>query len=130
MPIASDGSGISHSQCPNRVPALVAIKLLHTLIWAIFAGSILSLPVAAWALRFDWAGVLTALVLIECLVLALNRGTCPLTVLAARFTAERADNFDIYLPTWLARHNKRIFGALFIVSELFVAWRWVAQAKA
>jgi hypothetical protein len=112
------------------VSALVAIKLLHTLIWAIFAGSILALPVAAWALRFDWAGVLTALVLIECLVLALNRGRCPLTVLAARFTPERVDNFDIYLPTWLARYNKRIFGTLFIVSELFMAWRWITQGEA
>jgi hypothetical protein len=23
---------------------------------------------------------------------------------------DRADNFDIYLPVWLARHNKVIFG--------------------
>ncbi len=109
---------------------LVAIKLLHTLIWAVFAGCILGLPVAAWTLRFDWAGILTALVLIECLVLALNQTSCPLTGLAARFTSERADNFDIYLPNWLARYNKRIFGTLFIVFELFVLWRWVAQAQA
>ena len=114
----------------NRVPALAAIKLVHTLIWAIFAGAILGLPVAAVARRFDWAGILTALVLIECLVLALNRGSCPLTGLAARFTGERADNFDIYLPNWLARHNKRIFGTLFIVFEIFVIWRWAMQAAA
>jgi|SRR5437762_143311 len=112
----------------NRVPALVAIKLVHTLIWAFFAGAILGLPAAAWAHRFDWAVVLTALVLIECLVLALNRGSCPLNSLAARFTGGRADNFDIYLPNWLARHNKRIFGTLFIVFELFVLWRWVMHA--
>jgi hypothetical protein len=53
-----------------------------------------------------------------------------LTVLAARFTPERVDNFDIYLPTWLARYNKRIFGTLFIVSELFMAWRWITQGEA
>ena len=70
----------------NSVPPLVAIKLVHTLIWAFFAGAILGLPAAAWAHRFDWAVVLTALVLIECLVLALNRGSCPLTSLAARFS--------------------------------------------
>lgn len=82
------------------------------------------------ARRFDWAGILTALVLFECLVLALNRGSCPLTGLAARFTSVRADNFDIYLPQWVARHNKRIFGTLFIVFELFVIWRWITQARA
>src|SRR5690242_11304794 len=112
----------------NRVPALVVIKLIHTLIWAVFAGCILGLPVAAVARRFDWAGVLTAMVLIECLVLALNRWSCPLTGLAARFTNERVDNFDIYLPNWLSRHNKEIFGTLFTVFELFVLWRWIAHA--
>jgi hypothetical protein len=110
------------------VPALAAIKLVHTVVWAIFAGCILGLPVVAVARRFDWARILTALVLFECLVLTLNRSRCPLTNLAARFTSERSDNFDIYLPNWLARHNKRIFGALFIVFELFVLWRWVAHA--
>lgn len=111
----------------NRVSALVAIKLLHTVVWAIFAGAILGLPVTAVARRFDWAGILTALVLFECLVLALNRCSCPLTGLAARFTDERADNFDIYLPNWLARHNKRILGTLFVVFELFVIWRWAGR---
>ena len=114
----------------NRVSVLVAIKLLHTLIWAIFAACIFGLPVAAVARRFDWAGILSALVLIECLVLALNRARCPLTGLAARFTSERTDNFDIYLPKWLARHNKRIFGGLFTVFELFVIWRWLTQGEA
>ncbi len=113
----------------NRVPALAVIKLVHTLIWAVFAGCIFGLPVAAIAGRFDWAAVLTALVLIECLVLALNRGSCPLTALAARFTSERADNFDIYLPNCLARHNKEIFGTLFIMFEIFVIWRWVVRGS-
>ena len=53
-----------------------------------------------------------------------NRGQCPLTGLAARFTSDPADNFDIYLPNWLARHNKLIFGTLFVVNELFVLWCW------
>jgi len=40
----------------------------------------------------------------------------------------RCENFDIYLPLWLARHNKRIFGTLFVLSELFVAVRWIFRA--
>jgi hypothetical protein len=35
---------------------------------------------------------------------------------------ERADNFDIYLPNWVARHNKAIFGTLFVLNELFELW--------
>jgi hypothetical protein len=62
---------------------LVAVKLLHTVIWAFFAACILALPLAAWLRRFDWALLLTALTLVECAVLAVNRGRCPLTDLAA-----------------------------------------------
>ncbi len=105
--------------------ALTAIKLVHTAIWAFFAGAILALPVLGLANRFDWAVGVTLLVLVECLVLALNRGRCPLTNLAARHTADRAENFDIYLPLWLARHNKTVFGALFLAGGLFVLWRWL-----
>ncbi len=68
---------------------------------------------------------MTGLVVVECAVLAVNRGRCPLTDLAARYTEERTDNFDIYLPLWLAQRNKTIFGTLFAVGELFVLGRWL-----
>ncbi len=55
---------------------------------------------------------------IECLVLVFNRGRCPLTDVAGRYTSARSANFDIYLPVWLARYNKEIFGVVFAV------WRW------
>jgi len=100
--------------------ALIAIKLVHTALWTFFAGCILALPVTGLRRRFDWAAILTAVILVECFVLALNRGRCPLTDLAGRFTSQQADNFDIYLPLWLARYNKTIFGTLFIVNELIV----------
>lgn len=104
---------------------MVTIKLLHTAIWLFFAGCIVAIPFAAARDHFRWVTVLTGLVLVECLVIALNRGHCPLTGLAGRHTSERADNFDIYLPLWLARHNKTIFGTLFVVGELFVLWCWL-----
>jgi len=104
---------------------LTAIKLLHTVLWALLAGCIVALPITALLHRFDWTVILTAIMAVECGVLALNRGRCPLTNLAARFTDERTDNFDIYLPNWLARHNKAIFGTLFVVNELIVLWCWL-----
>ena len=106
---------------------LVGIKLLHTAVWAVMAGSILALPVVAFTRHFRWAFTLTALVVCECAVLAANRGRCPLTAWAARFTNDRAANFDIYLPNWLAQNNKAIFGTLFAVNELIVLWRWLVQ---
>jgi hypothetical protein len=80
----------------------------------------LVLPITALKRRFEWAAILTLIIVIECGVLALNHGQCPLTNLAARFTADRADDFDIFLPLWLARYNKSIFGTLFVINEAFV----------
>jgi hypothetical protein len=104
---------------------LIAVKLLHTVVWALLAGCILALPAVAIINRLDWAVALSVVVLAECGVIGLNRGRCPLTNVAARYTENRADNFDIYLPEWLARHNKSIFGTLFVAGELVILWRWL-----
>jgi hypothetical protein len=101
---------------------LTFIKVLHTALWGLLAGCILALPILAFFHYFELALVITALIIIECGVLALNRGRCPLTDLAARYTQERSDNFDIFLPNWLARYNKIIFGTLFVVNELIILW--------
>jgi hypothetical protein len=106
---------------------LTAIKLMHTAVWAFLAGCIMALPITALLRRFDYAVILTAVILIECGVLALNGGRCPLTDVAARFAGDRADNFDIYLPNWLARHNKLIFGLLFVAGELVLLGCWLSD---
>jgi hypothetical protein len=108
---------------------LIAIKLLHTVVWGLLAGCILALPIVAVRRRFDWAAILSAIILAECVVIALNLGRCPLTDVAARYTASRADNFDIYLPLWLARYNKPIFGTLFVVNGVFAFWCWRKNAR-
>ena len=106
---------------------LTAIKLFHTAIWAFLAGSIVALPVAGVLRRFRWAATITVVILLECGVLAANGGRCPLSDLAARYTVDRNSNFDIYLPNWLAEHNKVIFGMLFAVGELIVVWCWLRE---
>ena len=101
----------------ERLTVLAGIKLVHTAIWLFFAGCIVAIPIAGARRQFLLAAVLTGLVLLECAVLAVNRCRCPLTSLAGRYTQERADNFDIYLPLWLARRNKTILGTPFAVGE-------------
>ena len=104
--------------------SLRVIKLVHTVIWAIFAVCILAIPAFASAEMYRYVLWLTGIVVVEILVLALNRWQCPLTTVAARYTDDRRDNFDIYLPEWLARHNKLIFGSLFVVGQASVFFRW------
>ena len=101
---------------------LRAIKSIHTLVWAVFAGSIIAIPVLASIGSLSLAWGLIAFVLIEVLVLAVNGMRCPLTGVAARYTAERQDNFDIYPPLWLARHNKQVFGGLYVVGIVYTVW--------
>ena len=104
---------------------LVWIKLLHTAIWLFFASCIVAIPIAGALRQFPLAAFLAGLVLFECMVLAMNRGRCPISNLADQFTEDRRDNFDIYLPAWLARRNKEIFGTLFAVGGLFALARWL-----
>lgn len=102
---------------------LRAIKVLHTLVWAVFAGSILVIPVMAFLGKQAIAWGLIGFVFLEVLVVATNRMRCPLTDVAGRYTVERQDNFDIYLPLWLARYNKHIFGGLYVVGIVYATWR-------
>jgi hypothetical protein len=121
MRLAREGAVLHRRSRPARVKpevALTFVKVVHTSAWAFFAGCIVALPLVALAGHFHLAVWLAAATLVEVAVLIANRWRCPLTDLAARFTDDRRDNFDIYLPLWLARHNKTIFGTLFVVGGL------------
>lgn len=84
------------------------------LIWAFFASCIFAIPVFAWRGQNRVAAVLIGVVFLEVVVLVVNRWHCPLTSIAARYTDDRRENFDIYLPEWVARHNKTIFGGIYL----------------
>ena len=78
--------------------------------WAVFAGSVFAIPVFATVGNVKVAWGLIGFVFLEVIVLAGNRMRCPLTDVAGRYTSERQDNFDIYLPLWLARHKRNKCG--------------------
>jgi hypothetical protein len=100
------------------------VKSAHTLAWAFFVACIAAIPVLAWTRRFAAALALIGIVSMEVAVIAVNGWRCPLTAVAARYTQDRRANFDIYLPEWLARYNKEIFGPLFGAGIVvtFVLW--------
>lgn len=111
----------------NPGNSLVAIKVVHTAIWAFFVLAISAIWL--FAIRGDliaaaWA---IAVVLVEVAVLGLNHGRCPLGGLAGRYTEDRTANFDIYLPVWLAGKTKTIFGPLFGGAVLFTLIRWASN---
>lgn len=104
--------------------ALTTVKLIHTVVWAFFASCILVIPVLDWYSEFTWSALFIGVVAVEALVLILNGWRCPLTSIASRYTDDRRDNFDIYLPEWLARYNKAIFATLYVGGILITAMQW------
>ncbi len=105
---------------------LLWIKLIHTFFWALFATSIVAIPVATALGRYDIGLWLTLLVSVEVVTLVINRMHCPLTGIAARYTDDRPVGFDIFLPQWVARNNKLIFGTLLVGAEVYLIWAWLS----
>lgn len=109
----------------NHTTLLTTVKAVHTVIWAFFVACIFGAPLAAWRGNFALAALLVGFVALEALVLLINRWSCPLTGVAARYTDRREENFDIYLPRWLAKHNKRIFTPLYLLGAAYTAYAWL-----
>ncbi len=107
--------------------ALLAVKFVHTVVWAFFVLCIVAIPVFAWRGQFVYAMCFVGIVLLEVLVLLFNKWRCPLTPIAARYTQDRRSNFDIFLPEWLARHNKSVFGVLYVAGVAYLILRWAGQ---
>lgn len=100
-------------------PTLRIVRTAHTLVWAVFAGAIVAIPVFVYQEDLAVAWSLIGVVFVEVVVLLVNGMRCPLTDVAQRHTADRQDNFDIYLPLWLARYNKLLFGALYLAGVAY-----------
>ncbi len=99
---------------------LVAIKVLHTTVWATVEISMIYLLVAGLIGRTDRrAGVAAGIVAGESLVFAANGFRCPLTAVAESLAADDGSVTDIYLPRWFARslpvlHVPLIAAAVFL----------------
>jgi len=108
----------------NRTQKLLAIKLIHTLIWVFFVVVIfyvLYSGVYDNVNTYTWIGI--GLVLGEGIVLLIFNKFCPLTLVARKYSNSEKDNFDIFLPNWLAKYNKLIFTTIFIIALLLVLIR-------
>jgi hypothetical protein len=95
---------------------LFLLKTLHTLIWVFYNVVIFYMLFAAITGRIDkWLWICYGLVVLEGVILLCFRWTCPLTIVARKYTGDTTDNFDIFLPNWLARHTKMIYSCLVVV---------------
>ena len=65
------------------------------------------------------------LILLEGFVLLAFKNLCPVTLIARKYSGSTKDNFDIFLPNWLAKYNKLIYTTLFIIVLLILVYRLV-----
>ena len=100
---------------------ITLIKTIHTFIWAVMAAAVFYIFYAGITRTFGamlWLSI--GLIVFETTVLLINKWRCPLTPVAMKYTSDRQENFDIYLPEWLAKHNKMIFSTIFIAGLVLV----------
>ena len=100
------------------------IKLIHTLIWIFFNVVIAYLYYAVITGSIDkWVWIGIGLILLEGMILLIFKNSCPVTIIARKYTSSTRANFDIYLPEWLARNNKLIYSILFLIVLIILFWK-------
>ncbi len=107
---------------------LTLIKNIHTLIWIFFNFVIFYMLYAAIAHKLDlWLWIGYGLVFIEGLILLAFRSRCPLNLLARQYTNSTEANFDIYLPSWLAKYTKLIYTTIFGIISIITLYQILKQ---
>jgi hypothetical protein len=109
---------------------LIGIKLIHTLIWIFFNVVLFYLSYAVIVNKIDnlvWIGV--GITLLEGLVLLVFKNVCPITLIAHKYSASTLDNFDIFLPNWLAKNNKLIYTIIFSTILCVLMYRIITNEK-
>ena len=96
---------------------LILIKVIHTLIWIFFNFVIFYMLYAAIANKLDlWLWMSYGFVFLEGLILLTFKNHCPLNLMARKYTNSPKDNFDIYLPSWLAKYTKLIYTTIVAIA--------------
>lgn len=104
------------------------IKGIHTAIWGIMTLSVCYIGYSVYRMTFDnWFFVSLFLITGEIFVIILNSWKCPLTNIARHYTSEDTPNFDIYLPTIIAKYNKEIFSVILLLILMLYIYNSTVQ---
>lgn len=108
----------------NAERKLILIKLIHTLVWLFFNVVIFYMLYAVLVNKLDiWLWIGYGLFVIEGLTLLLFKFFCPLTIIARKYSNSTKENFDIYIPNWLAKYNKTIYTSILGVIMIITIYR-------
>jgi hypothetical protein len=103
---------------------LTLIKSIHTAIWVFFNVVIFYMLYAAIANKLNlWLWIGYGFVFLEGLILLTFKSHCPLNLMARKYTSSTNANFDIYLPSWLAKNTKLIYTAIFGIISIITIYQ-------
>lgn len=103
---------------------LILIKIIHTFIWVFFNFVIFYMLYAVIIDKLDsWLWIGYALIVLEGITLLIFNFFCPLTIIARKYSDSTKDNFDIYLPNWLAKYNKLIYSGIMVIIIILTIYR-------
>ncbi|MEQ8475667.1 hypothetical protein [Fulvivirga sp.] len=110
----------------TKTAKLLLIKIIHTIIWLFFVAVIFYIlysGVFNKITAYTWIGI--GLIILEGMVLLAFKMFCPLTLMARKYSDSEKENFDIFLPNWLAKNNKLIFTTIFTIGLIVVIVRTI-----
>jgi hypothetical protein len=101
---------------------LFYLKLIHTIIWVFYVLVFFYILYAGIYNKIDlYLWIAISLEIMEIVILIIFKGKCPLTIWGYKYIDIPEIGFDIFLPRWLAKYNKRIYGSgLFIVMFIII----------
>lgn len=108
----------------NNKTKLIIVKGIHTFIWIFFNVVMFYMLYAVIMNKIDlWLWIGFGLFVLEGITLLLFKFYCPLTLIARKYSDSTKDNFDIYLPNWLAKYTKVIYTTLLLIILLMTLYR-------
>ncbi len=103
---------------------LILVKLLHTVVWVFFNFVIFYFLYAVIVNKIDiWVWICLGFILLEGFILLIFKSICPITLIARKYSDSQRDNFDIFLPNWLARYNKLIYTSIVILAVVILLYQ-------
>jgi hypothetical protein len=103
---------------------LVIVKIIHTLVWIFFNIVIFNMLYLVILNKLDtWLWLGYGLFILEGFTLFIFKCSCPITNIARKYSISSKDNFDIYLPNWLAKNTVLIYTTILAIVILLTIYQ-------
>jgi hypothetical protein len=105
---------------------LIVVKIIHTLVWIFFNVVIFYMLYAVIINKLDaWLWIGYGLIALEGVTLIIFKCSCPITNIARKYSISSKDNFDIYLPNWLAKNTVFIYTSILAIVTILTIYQLI-----